>query len=301
MYSPRRSQPSRPKDIRGDRDNSQKSSPRICYARTRLFFIKTETGTSAGKQRTVSSTIGEIPLTTGQAKRLGLKKGTRWSPHLEKCCLLVSANESYQRAEEDLETLLGISVSHSTLQRMVQRQEWPSAPLYEPIEEMALDGGMVRLRTREGEESQWREYKALKVNNQVNVAYFKDNQGLLSWVNTQDKKEKFVCLGDGHDGVWNLYAQISTVQQRDEILDWYHLMENLHKVSLTQAQLQRVRHYLWQGQVVEAQGYLSQLRCRGATTFRQYLKKHQSRLINYQAREASGGRNDRLWNGGIFS
>jgi hypothetical protein len=86
-------------------------------------LLKTETVTTAGKKRTISSTIGEIPITTVQAKRLQLKKGSRWSPYLEKCCLLVSANQSYQRAEEDLETLIGVKVSHSTLQRMVQRLE----------------------------------------------------------------------------------------------------------------------------------------------------------------------------------
>ena len=29
-------------------------------------------------------------MTTGQAKKLKLKKGSRWSPYLEKCYLLVS-------------------------------------------------------------------------------------------------------------------------------------------------------------------------------------------------------------------
>lgn len=52
-------------------------------------------------------------MTTGQAKKLKLKKGSRWSPYLEKCCLLVSANESYQRASEDIETLTGIKISRA--------------------------------------------------------------------------------------------------------------------------------------------------------------------------------------------
>lgn len=41
---------------------------------------------------------------------------------MEKCVLLISANESYQRAEEDLEELTGIEISPSTLQRLVNRQ-----------------------------------------------------------------------------------------------------------------------------------------------------------------------------------
>jgi hypothetical protein len=43
---------------------------------------------------------------------------------MEKCALLISANESYQRAEEDLEELTGIKISQSTLQRLVNRQEF---------------------------------------------------------------------------------------------------------------------------------------------------------------------------------
>jgi hypothetical protein len=89
--------------------------------------------------------------------------------------------------------------------------------------------------------------------------------------------------------VWNLSAQLATAQQREEILDWYHLMENLHKVSGTESQLAQVRHYLWSGQVLHAVRHLSQLRCRGTTAFRQYLKKHQSRIINYQALQEQGG------------
>jgi hypothetical protein len=38
---------------------------------------------------------------------------------MENCCLLISANESYQMAEKDLEKFTGIKISHSTLQRLV--------------------------------------------------------------------------------------------------------------------------------------------------------------------------------------
>ena len=36
-----------------------------------------------------------------------------------------------------------------------------------------------------------------------------------------------VCLGDGHDGVWKLFTEIGGSSTRLEILDWYHLRENL--------------------------------------------------------------------------
>lgn len=31
------------------------------------------------------------------------------------------------------------------------------------------------------------------------------------------------CLGDGHDGIWNIMADIATASARHEILDWYQL------------------------------------------------------------------------------
>lgn len=35
----------------------------------------------------------------------------------------------------------------------------------------------------------------------------------------------------GHDRVWNIVEQIGTIDGIREILDWYHLRENLHKVG----------------------------------------------------------------------
>jgi hypothetical protein len=43
---------------------------------------------------------------------------------MEKCVLIISANESYQKGEKDLETFTGIPISHSTLQRLVKLQEF---------------------------------------------------------------------------------------------------------------------------------------------------------------------------------
>jgi len=67
-----------------------------------------------------------LTISEKQGKRLSVKGKTQWSPYLEKCCLLLSANESYQRAEEDIEVLTGIKVSHGTQQRMVHRQTFES-------------------------------------------------------------------------------------------------------------------------------------------------------------------------------
>ena len=68
-----------------------------------------------------------ILVPRSQAEKLGLKPKTQLSPVLEKCCLVASAKGSYQEASEDVELMTGIAVSHSTLHRLVQRVELPSA------------------------------------------------------------------------------------------------------------------------------------------------------------------------------
>ena len=45
-----------------------------------------------------------------QAQLLDVKAYTRWRPYLEKCCLVLSANESYERAAEDIEVLTGVKI-----------------------------------------------------------------------------------------------------------------------------------------------------------------------------------------------
>jgi hypothetical protein len=54
--------------------------------------------------------MGKWRVTEQQSKKLGLKKGTRLSPHLEKCCLILSANVSYANTTKDLQQLTGISI-----------------------------------------------------------------------------------------------------------------------------------------------------------------------------------------------
>ena len=153
------------------------------------------------------------------------------SPHLEKCCLLLVGNESFANAERDLKMLTGIYVPHSTQHRLLERYKLPAPETTEKVEALSIDGGNVRLRTHEGEESVWKNYKAVKVHGQVGAAFFQNNPDLLAWVNSQPQSESITCLGDGHEGVWNLFKQIGTIEQRREVLDWYHLIENLHKVA----------------------------------------------------------------------
>ena len=86
------------------------------------------------------SCIGELRITSKQAKLLKVKARTQISPQLERCCLLVSANESYERSSKNIQELTGIKVGHSTQQLLVQRYDFPEVKLAEEVEEMSLDG-----------------------------------------------------------------------------------------------------------------------------------------------------------------
>ena len=107
-----------------------------------------------------------------QARKLELKPYSQWSPYLEKCCLLLSANESYERAAEDIEVLTGVAVSHSTQQRLVHRQVFDVSQVKQTVEEMSIDGGKVRLRTPLGEACQWRDYKVVNLQEQSVATFF---------------------------------------------------------------------------------------------------------------------------------
>lgn len=157
-----------------------------------------------------------MKLTEKQAQKLEVKARSRWSPYLEKCCLLLSANESYQRAEEDIKVLTGIEVSHGTQQRMVHRQTFEPPLVKQPIEEISIDGGKVRLRTARGKPCEGRDYKAVNLHLSAIGAFFQDNSRLFDWVNQQPLSNPLTCLSDGHPGIWNIFARIGNQVQRRE-------------------------------------------------------------------------------------
>jgi len=66
--------------------------------------------------------VGSLRITKNQAEYFGLKPDSQLSRMMEKCVLIISANESYQKGEKDLETFTEIPVPHSTLQRLVKLQ-----------------------------------------------------------------------------------------------------------------------------------------------------------------------------------
>jgi hypothetical protein len=203
--------------------------------------------------------VGVLKLKAKQAQRIGLKPRSQLSPLLEKCCLRLCANESYQSAEAEIEALTGVKVGHTTHQRLVLRQQlsWPEAK--QAVTEVSVDGGKVRLRSETKPGCYWRDYKAVRLQGMYYGAFFGDNQSLIDYVNSQPLTSPLVCLGDGHEGVWNLVKEFATSSSRWEILDWYHLKENLYKVGGSLKRLKQAEALLWEGQVEAGQDFVYQL------------------------------------------
>lgn len=149
----------------------------------------------------MKSCVGVLKLKAKQAERLGLKSHSQLSPLLEKCCLRLSANESYQNAEAEIEALTGMKVGHSTQQRLVNRQELPLPSAIQGISEISVDGGKVR-RRGEPTGSYWRDYKAVRLQGIYYGAFFDDNQSLIDY----DKAPK-IAQSIGLLGRWS-YAEL---------------------------------------------------------------------------------------------
>jgi hypothetical protein len=114
----------------------------------------------------------------------------------------------------------------------------------------------------------------------------------VNWVNEQPLSTLLTCLGDGHDGIWNIYAYIGTTAQRREILGRYHLVENLGKMGGSQQRLSLVEACLWQGDIEGAIAQLEGWQHERVTIFISYLNKHRQQIVNdayYQAEGLSIG------------
>lgn len=202
--------------------------------------------------------------------------------------MLVSANVSYERCAQDVAVLTGMAVSRGTQQRLVQRQTFELPTADAEVEEISIDGGKVRVRTPKGEMCRWQDYKAVNLHGESCEAFFHENERLVEWVNQQPLSIPVTCLGDGHDSIWNRFEDIAQAKQRREILDWFHLVENLHKVKAPLQQLVVVKALLWKGDVDGAMAQVQTWEHEQADNFRVYLNKHRHRLVNYSYLQAEG-------------
>lgn len=200
----------------------------------------------------------------------------------------MSANVSYERCAQDLPILTGMAVSRGTQQRLVHRQVFPLPQVDKEVEEMSIDGGKVRLRTPTGEICRWQDYKAVNLHEHCCEAFLQDNEQLVGWVNQQSLSNPVTCLGDGHDGIWNLFGDIASPTQRREILDWFHLVENLHKVGGSLQRLAAVEALLWKGDVDGAIEQFEGWQHEQVDKFIAYLNKHRHRIVNYEYFQAEG-------------
>lgn len=170
-------------------------SPEVALFLSQLALLSTQ-----GRVRTVKSLVGSLQIHSVQAQRLNLKAHSRLSGLLEKSCLQLSAKESFQSAEADIEMLTGIAVGHSTQQRLVHRQTFELPQAKQPVSEVSIDGGKVRLRNLKDSESAWRDYKAVRLGGIYYGGFFQDNPTLIDYVSCQPLMHPLVCLGDGLSG-----------------------------------------------------------------------------------------------------
>ena len=256
-------------------------------AGSRRFFIQQRTGTDVGRKRTVKSIIGKLSLSEKQAQKLQVKSYQRISPYLTECYLRASANVSYGSAAQDVASYTGMIVSARTQQRLVHRYQFPEADCESLVAEISVDGGKVRLRTEtKGESCIWRDYKAVCIHSQSRMAWFQKNEELVQWVNQQPFDFVLNCVGDDHPGIWNLMNQFNPEGESRQILDWFHLVENLYKVGGSLKRLAEAKQLLWQGKVDAALALFSPLKKTQAQNFCTYLSNHRHRIVNYDYYQA---------------
>ncbi|MCT7974890.1 ISKra4 family transposase [Laspinema olomoucense] len=241
-----------------------------------------------GKKRQVKTCFGIVTVNSRRAKQLGLAPRTQLSPVMTKCCWVASAKSSYEEAEQDLALMMGIKIGHSSLHRLVQKSNFPQADSKQKVDSLSVDGGKIRLRTEKPGPCEWRDYKAVSLHDSVCQAYFQENEALISWVHKQSLSRMITSVGDGHDGVCNIISRLKPSSERRDVLDWYHLVENLYKIGGSSQQLKRLKSSLWRGCVDEVLEELSERKGQRVQNFRAYLAKHRYRLVNYDLYQSLG-------------
>ncbi len=78
------------------------------------------------------------------------------------------------------------------------------------------------------------------------------------------------------------FKEIGDNEQRQEILDWYHLKEKLYKVGGSIKRLKSAETMLWQGKLDEVIKIFKDFKSQAFKTFCNYLETHRCRIVNYQ-------------------
>jgi hypothetical protein len=194
-----------------------------------------------------------------------------------------------------------MSISASTQKRIVQRHDFQEIECEREIEEISVDGGKVRLRTEtKGEACVWKDYKAICIDGELKIARLGENEVLIDWVNHQKLAKPLTCLGDGHPGIWKIVREFNCQGERREILDWFHLVENLHKVGGSLKRLIQAKTLLWQGKIDETLILISPLKSKKAQNFCQYLETHRHRIVNYDYYQTEGICKGWLWSNRVY-
>jgi hypothetical protein len=66
------------------------------------------------------------------------------------------------------------------------------------------------------------------------------------------------------------------------VLDWFHLVENLHKAGGSLKRIARAESYLWEGKVEETIALFEGLTSQKFLNFVAYIEHHRHRIINYR-------------------
>jgi len=168
-------------------------------------------------------------------------------------------------------------ISKNTAQRITNAYKQPEGNICkEKVSEISLDGGSVCLRTGE-----WKQFKTARINGQYHIARFKEDKALVKKLQALSMKKPVYCLGDGHDSVWNVINPLT--DERIEILDWYHLNENLYKQKFEKEILEFLESLLWMGRKDEVMHVLDK-----DNNFRKYLEKNYHRVVNYEYYQKEG-------------
>jgi hypothetical protein len=192
------------------------------------------------------------------------------------------------------------------LKRLVHRTDWVAETATVVVNALSLDGGKARIRTPAKGPSVWLDYKAVSLHGIRCAAWFQDNEALLESVNSQPLAPVVSCIGDGHPGVWKIVTGIRQPAQPRAVLDWFQLMENLHKVGgseqrridsevsselcASRQRLKQVRLELWQGSIASAKAAFDNWEQPPVpvVNFLKYVEQHQSRIPDYQSDQQQG-------------